>query len=142
MALKAEALGPLAYGGLVVGANQWDKKRIADGALLEADVFKKFSTWTYLVLGGGATAMSAFGMMRQFESWTEAISHGFIYGFPAFITDMIGAMTTGGTTQSKKAAIAEAQRIMRTHRQLGPGAGREASRSYQQEFEIVAPHAF
>lgn len=136
MALRAEALGPLAYGGLVVGANQWDKKRVADGALLEADVFKKFSTWTYLVLGGGATAMSAFGMMRQFEPWTEAISHGFIFGFPAFIVDMIGAMS-GGTTSSKRAAVQEAQRILKTHRQLGSGAARDVSRSYQREFDKV-----
>ncbi len=143
MAIVVEDIGELTYGGLVTAANWWDEKRIADGQLVDSDILKKLGTWAYLVPGGAATVMSAFGVWRQQESWLEHVSHGFIYDFPRFLRSVITSMQGNGTTAGS-AAVREAQRIMKsrqTAKQLN--AGQVAlGRSYQPEFETVAPHAF
>jgi len=144
MSLRVEDIGELAYGGLVVGAEQLDKQRMDKGEITDKDFMKKMSTYAYLVPGLVATGISAFGprMMRNMEPWMEHISHGFIYDFPRFVTNTVNTMreTSGGGAKQK--AVEEATRIMRESRAKALNAGREASRTYQQEFESVAPHAF
>lgn len=140
MSMRVEDLGELAYGGLVTGAREWDKKRITDGAITDKDVLKKYSFYTYLAPGLAATAMSAFGWGRQFESWNEHVSHGFIYDFPGFIVGLINDLRSGSTAGAKSAAIKEAQRVMKETRQLPPG--RQAARTYQPEFEESQKYAW
>ena len=136
--LRMEDIGPLAYGGLKTGADWWDEQRIADGTLTDADIMKKASTYAYLVPGGAATIMSAFGVWRRQEKWLESISHGFMYGFPGWIREVVKTMTPAG---AKSAAVREASRIVRNPiRQLAQGASTQ--RSYQREFESVAPNVF
>lgn len=145
MSMKVQDIGEFAYGGLVVGAEQWDKKRMDDGTITEKDVFKKVSTYAYLVPGVAATVVSAFGprATRQLEPWAEHVSHGFIYDFPRFITNTIMAFreTGGGAgTDAKKRAIAEAKKIMaETRKQLG---GKTTDRTYQPEFEEAQKYAW
>ena len=142
MAFRVEDLGPLAYGGTTELAKWYDDQRIADGKITSKDVMKKFETWTFLGIGGAAAAMSAFGMQRQWETWQERIAAGFLYGIPGFVRNVVDAMGNG-TTASRLNAVQEAQRILQQKqaaaRQLGAG---QTDRSYQQEFESVAPHAF
>lgn len=134
MSMRVEDIGELIYGGAVTGARKLDDSRIAKGKLTEADVLKKYETYTYLVPGIGATLMSALGWMKRYETWAEHVSHGFIYAFPGFLTDTIVSLR-GGTTSAKKAAVKEAQRILAANRALAPGRGTE--RSYQEEYEKV-----
>ena len=130
MAIRVEDMGELAYGGLVTGAKWWDAQRMADGKLTDKDFFKKMSTYAYLVPGGAATIMSAFGTMRRYEVWLEHVSHGFMYDFPSWLVNTIQSMQG---TSSRSAAVREAQRILagNTSRQLGGG---QTDRSYQPEF--------
>lgn len=137
--IKMQDLGELGYGGLVTLTQWWDDKRIADGKITEKDVLKKASFYGYLIPGGLCTLTSAFGWVRVLKPWDEHISHGFIYDFPRFIKNIVGAMRETSTTQSS--AVREAQRVLR-EKQKALGAGRETSRTYQPEFESVAPHAF
>lgn len=142
MAFRVEDLGPLAFGGVVELSKWYDDQRITDGKITDKDVMKKFSTWTFLGLGGVAAVTSAFGVMRQWESWQERIAAGFLYGIPGFVRKVVDAM--GNTpTSSRLNAVQEAQRIL----QQGQAAkqlaeGQVTHRSYQQEFESVSPHAF
>ncbi|MDD4986975.1 MAG: hypothetical protein PHQ43_14600 [Dehalococcoidales bacterium] len=132
MAIKVEDLGELAYGGLVTGARYMDDKRMTEGKLADDEFFKKYQTYAYLVPGGVATIMSAFGVWRRYSPWIENISHGFIYGFPQFLMDTINSMKG---TSAKSAAVREAQKIMasrRADRQLGAA---KTSRTYQPEFK-------
>jgi hypothetical protein len=135
MSMKVEDIGELVYGGVVTGARELDTNRMVKGTLTESDVFKKYETYAYLVPGVGATLMSAFGWMRRYETWAEHVSHGFIYAFPGFLVDTVRSMTgTTGSSSAKKAAVKEAQRIL-ANKQLPPG--RDASRSYQIEYDKV-----
>ncbi|MCK5235860.1 MAG: hypothetical protein KAR06_02650 [Deltaproteobacteria bacterium] len=137
MSIVVEDLGEIAYGGLVQAAGWWDEKRIADGALTSRDILKKFETWAYLLPGGGATIMSAFGVWQRQETWLEHISHGFMYDFPRFLRTVVTSMQGGGGTASK--AVAEAQRLVRqgaTAKHLS-AAGRATQRSYEPEFNTV-----
>lgn len=128
MAIKVQDIGEMAYGGVVTGAKYWDEQRMKDGKLTSNEVLKKFETYAYLVPGGAATIMSAFGMMRRQESWLEHISHGFLYGFPGWLVDVIQSMQG---TSSGSAAVREAQRILATNKALGAG---KTARTYQPEF--------
>ncbi len=143
MAIVVEDIGALSYGGLVTAANWWDEQRVARGELASSDILKKLGTWAYLIPGGGATIMSAFGVWRQQESWLEKVQTGFIYDFPRFLRSVVTSMQGNGGTAAS-AAVREANRIMKSRtsstRQLA--AGRVTDRSYQQEFQSVAPHAF
>jgi len=126
-------MGEVAYGGLVTASRWWDQQRMADGKLTERDFFKKSETYTYLGVGGVATVMSAFGTWRRQERWLEHISHGFMYGFPQWLVDVIQSVGGAG---SRSAAVREAQRILSAGRALNPG---RTERSYQPEFrKIVA----
>jgi hypothetical protein len=132
MAIRVEDIGEVGYGGLVTLAKWWDEQRMTDGRLSDAEVMKKAETYAYLVPGGAATIMSAFGVMRRQQVWLEHISHGFMYAFPNWIRDVIMSMQG---TAAKSAAVREAQRIVgNTGRQLPAG---KTGRSYQPEFRRV-----
>lgn len=137
MGMRVQDLGELTYGGLVTGAEQWDKNRVSSGAITDKDVLKKYSTYAYLVPGAAATVISAFRprAMRQFEPWAEHISHGFIYDFPRFITNTIMSFRETGSSggDAKKKAVEEAKRIVaETRRRIAAG---KTDRTYQPEFE-------
>jgi len=110
MSLKVQDLGELAYGGLVTGLAKLDEKRINAGTLTKKDFLKKASFYGYVVPGVVATAATAMNWMPKQSEWTERIAHGFIYGFPGFIMDVVDSMKTNTTSYN---AIAEAERIAR-----------------------------
>lgn len=130
MAIRVEDMGELAYGGLVTATRWWDEQRMADGKLTDKDILKKTSTYAYLIPGGVATIMSAFGTMRRYEVWLEHVSHGFMYGFPGWLVNVIQSMQG---TAARSAAVREAQRILsgETSKRLAAG---KTDRSYQPEF--------
>jgi hypothetical protein len=134
--LKVQDTGELVYGGLVMGAQWWDEKRISEGKLLAKDVWKKYSTWSYLGIGLIATLMGVFGWMRRYESWTEKISTGFIFYLPIFARDVITNMsTTTAGRGTNSAAVAEANRILAAKKAAALNAGRVTDRTYQPEFD-------
>lgn len=137
--IRIEDFGEVAYGGVVTLAEWWDNKRIAEGTLATKDVLKKASFYSYLGIGLVATLASSFGWARRWDKWAEHVSHGFLYDLPRFTYNLSKAMGTASSGRSNSAAILEAQRIIREKQlhQLGVGlgAGREAQRSYQPEFE-------
>lgn len=133
--VRIESLGATAYGGAVTLAEWWDNKRIEEGTLGAKDVLKKASFYTYLGIGGVATLMSAFGWMKQWERWTEPVSHGFLYDLPRFALSLSKALSTSSRTGST--AVQEAQRVLEQHRMAAQrqlAEGTPASRSYQPEF--------
>jgi hypothetical protein len=128
MALRTEDLGELIYGGLVTGAAYWDDDRIKKGTLASTKFWKRFSTYTYLVIGLGAFAMSAMRWMPRYAVWEEHITHGFIYGLPGFAVNMIRSFQTPPAGPLGGNAAAQAQRLvdqrrMAANRQLGAGRG-------------------
>ena len=141
--IRIEDFGEIAYGGAVTLTEWWDNKRIDEGKIGAKDVFKKASFYTYLGVGLTATLMSVFGWMRRYERWEEHVSHGFLYDLPRFAYGLTKALSAGGKRGSDSSAVQEAQRILNEKmRAKALGSGRTADRSYQQEFEAVAPHAF
>lgn len=131
MAIRKQDIGELAYGGLVTATKFFDNRRIEEGKLTSRDQLKKFSTYAYLVPGLGATIMSAFGTWRRYETWLEHISHGFMFGFPDWLTEVVTSMQTGSHSQSR--AVAEAQKLVgRTGALTG---ARRTDRTYQPEFD-------
>ena len=143
--IRIEDFGEIGYGGLVTLTEWWDNKRIDEGKIGTGDVFKKASFYTYLGVGLTATLMSVFGWWRRYERWSEHVSHGFLYDLPRFaygLTKALGAGSKRGRG-SESRAVQEAQRIL--NEKINAKAltqGRTADRSYQREFESVAPHAF
>jgi hypothetical protein len=105
MGLAVEDIGELAYGGLVTGLQRWDKTA-------NRTLWKKYSTYGYLIPGGLATAAQAMGWMRQFDSWTSRLAHGFIYGFPGFVMEVVDAYAA----PSADKAVKEAETIVRNAR--------------------------
>lgn len=139
MTIKMQDLGELSYGGLVTLAEWWDDKRIEEGKITKKEVLKKASFYGYLIPGGFCTLTSAFGWIRALKPWDEHISHGFIYDFPRFIKNMVGAMRTEAGRGSESAAVKEAQRILRQRQatQKALQAGRYPAPAYKTEFENV-----
>ncbi len=137
---RVEDTGELFYGGLVTGAEFFDKKRVEDGRIADGDFWKKWSTYAYLAPGLTATGMSAFGWGRRWSVWAEHVSHGFLYALPGFLTDVVQSMQNGTTAS---AAVREAQRLINTKgrtpaaRQLAAAGGRSTARSYEPEFNTV-----
>jgi len=142
--IRIEDFGEIGYGGLVTLTEWWDNKRIDEGKIGKGDVFKKASFYTYLGVGLAATLMSVFGWMRRYERWSEHVSHGFLYDVPRFAYNLTKALGAGGRKGSGSSAVNEAQKILERTRTkaLTQGGGRTAERSYQREFETVAPYAF
>lgn len=147
--IKLQDVGVLGYGGLVTGLTAWDEKRIEEGTITEKDLVKKAGFWGYLVPGGLSLFANAFGWMRRYEPWTERLSHGFIYGFPAFVKDVVDiyreepvAARGAAGTAAKKAAVMEAQNLLAAaqgRKQVGGGVGAVVNSGiYIQEEEILA----
>lgn len=136
--IKMQDIGELGYGGLVTLSTWWDDKRIEEGKLTKKDVLKKASFYAYLIPGGLCTLTSAFGWVKALKPWDEHISHGFIYGFPGFIKDMVDAMreeTQGGGSAARAAAVREANKILAEQQRVRALThGRDLGRSYQPEF--------
>lgn len=105
MALRIADVSELAYGGLVTGMKRWDDR------VGRVGFWKKSGTYAYLVPGVIATAATAMGWMRRYDAYTERLAHGFIYGFPEFVLDLVAAYQQGGA--GKSAAIREAEAIVR-----------------------------
>lgn len=133
--IKLQNVGALGYGGLVTGLTALDEKRIAEGTITEKDLVKKAGFWGYLVPGGVSVLANAFGWMKRYEPWTEKLSTGFIFGFPAFVKDVVdiykeepvGARGAAGGAAAKAAAVMEAQKLLaaaqvRQQVDLGGGA--------------------
>ncbi len=133
--IRVEDIGELGYGGLVTAAKAWDGKRMAEGALGASEIMKKSSTYAYLLPGAGATLLSAFGGLRRQERWWEHISHGFIYGFPQWVTEVVSAMQ-GTSSGARGAAVRQAQQIL-SNSQKQVSAGNQTSRSFEREFDKV-----
>lgn len=145
--IRLQDVGELGYGGLVTGLVAWDEKRIAEGKITEKDLVKKAGFWGYLVPGGVSLFANAFGWMRRYEPWTERLSHGFIYGFPAFVKDVVdiykeevpGAGVAGAKSSP---AVMEAQRLLaaaQARNKIPAGAGAVVTPGlYIQEEEILA----
>ena len=137
---RVEDTGELFYGGLVTGAEFFDKKRVEDGKIAEGDFWKKWGTYAYLGPGLAATGMSAFGWGQRWSVWAEHVSHGFLYALPGFLTDVVQSMQNGTTAS---AAVREAQRLITRGRgspaakQLAAAGGRSLARSYEPEFDSV-----
>lgn len=141
--IRIEDFGEIAYGGAVTLTEWWDNKRIGEGKITTKEVFKKASFYTYLGVGLVATLMSVFGWMKRYERWSEHVSHGFLYDLPRFGYNLTKALGTSGKRGSESRAVEEAQKILRDRiAAKSLTQGRVAERSYQQEFETVAPHAF
>lgn len=150
--IKLQDVGVLGYGGLVTGLTAWDEKRIEEGTITEKDLVKKAGFWGYLVPGGVSLFANAFGWMRRYEPWTERLSHGFIYGFPAFVKNVVdiykeeeeeaGARGKGRGSSAANAAVMEAQKLLaaaNARRQVQPGIGTEVNAGiYIEEEEILA----
>ena len=132
--IRVEDIGELTYGGLVTAAKWWDGQRMAAGTLGGSEIMKKSSTYAYLLPGAGATLLSAFGGLRRQEKWWEHISHGFIYGFPQWVSEVVGAMQTGSGAHGD--AVRQAQRIL-SNTQKQVSAGQQTSRSFEREFDKV-----
>lgn len=140
--IRIEDFGEIAYGGVVTLTEWWDNKRIDQGKIGKGDVFKKASFYTYLGVGLTATLMSVFGWMRRYERWQEHVSHGFLYDLPRFAYSLTKALGAG-KKGSESSAVDQAQKILRERMEARAlTQGRTAERSYQQEFETVAPYAF
>lgn len=141
--IRIEDFGEIAYGGVVTLSEWWDNKRIDQGKIGTKDVFKKASFYTYLGIGLAATLMSVFGWMKRYERWSEHVSHGFLYDLPRFAYGLTKAMSATSKRGSESSAVQEAQRILQERMSAKAlTQGRVAERSYQHEFETVAPHAF
>ena len=133
--IRVQDVGEVTYGGAVTLAEWWDRKRITQNKIMAKDVLKKAGLYAYLVPGVIASAMSALGLMRKYETWAEHISHGFMYDLPRFAYNLSQDLkTTGGGSN----VVSEAQRILRERQaatgQYALGGGQQAQRSYQPEF--------
>lgn len=141
--VRVEDIGELVYGGAVLAAEEWDKRRITDLKITNKDVLRKAATYTYLVPGATATVMSAFGMMRRWSTLQEHLSHGFIYDFPRWLWNTVDALrTAGGGAGSRAIEEARRQAEAKNRAMAMLTRGKEAARSYQSEFESVSPHVF
>ncbi len=129
--IKMQDIGELGYGGLVTLSEWYDEKRIGEGKITKKDVLKKISTYAYVIPGGLCTLTSAFGWVRALKPWDEHISHGFIYDFPRFLKNIVGAMREEAAGKhSSSAAVREANRILEQQRRSASrqlGAGRHTS---------------
>jgi len=128
--LRLEDAGEVAYGALVQVADYMDEKNN------RVDIWKKWSTWAYLVPGGVATVMSGFDFMPRYGRWAEHVSHGFLYDVPRFLRNFIKTGTAGNTTKSR--AVQEAQRILAQNRTLAAPANRFTQYANVPEFEQVS----
>ena len=122
MAIKVSDLGELGYGGLVTLTEWYDSSRIAKGTLEKKEILKKFSFYTYVVIGLGATVISFMNGLSEKKGkrgiapeWMEHISHGFIYDLPRQIFNNVQALKTPpgmSTTGADSNAVRQARAIL------------------------------
>jgi len=122
LALKIYDLGELGYGGLVTLTEWYDTKRIKAGTLEKKEILKKFSFYTYVVIGLGATVISFMNGLSEKKGrrgiapgWMEHISHGFIYDLPRQIFNNVEALLTPpgmSTTGADSNAVKQARAIL------------------------------
>jgi inosine/xanthosine triphosphate pyrophosphatase family protein len=127
-------IGELAYGGLVTLTEWWDTSRVTKGTLTKKQILKKASFYTYLVIGLGATLVSAFGWWRGKEKWMEHISHGFIYDLPRQIYNNVQDLRTPpgpSTTGAESEAVRQAREIL---------AHRTSEARNRVNYEVTNPH--
>lgn len=124
--IVVQDVGELAYGGAVTGLQYWDDKRLAKGTITKKDFHKQASFWGYVVPGATCLIMNAVGAARKQEAWTERITHGFIYGFPSFMKNLITTLTEeetavkGGGGAAESTAVLEARRLLEAARKEQP----------------------
>lgn len=129
--ITIEHAGPLVYGGAVTLAKWYDGKRAVTPTL-----WKSCATWTYL--GIGIASLVATIWWRKYQTWTDKLTSGFLFGLPGFIYD--AAKTLNTTTGSQANAVAQAQQILAQRRAaaaLGAG-GAQVGRTYEQQFNTVS----
>ena len=105
--LQIEDIGELAYGGLVTGLKRWDDGR----AIAKNEPWRKGSFWAYIGIGLPSTLATSLGWMRRQDAWLVRISHGFIYGFPGFIMEMVDAFSG---EPASTATVREAEAFLRS----------------------------
>ena len=131
--LKIEDSAELAYGGLVTGMTYWDRKRqedrVAAGDTSPISMVKRASFWTYLAPGLASTVASAFDLMPKYSAWTDRVAHGFIYGFPGFILDIVQALAPVQPQAAAASAVREAQKLI--------GAGKKVGNHYPARQPVV-----
>lgn len=124
--LKVHDITEIAYGGLVTGLERMDKKRVTDGKIRNKDILKKYSTYAYAVPGAICTAATAMGWMRRYDAINERIAHGFLFGLPGFIMDIVDATGEGGGGAARS-TVRDAEQFLRerTRREVRqtPGSG-------------------
>ena len=127
--LRMEDVGELAYGGLVTGLKRWDAGRAIDSG----DIFKKASFWGYLVPGLIATTATAMNWMPRYSAWNERLAHGFIYGFPNFVMELVDSFGEGaGST------VQDAERFLRERAQTR--SRKDIGQSTKPGFEDIEIH--
>jgi hypothetical protein len=135
---RVEQLGAPVYGGAVTLSEWWDQKRIDQGTLQKNEILKKMGTWTYGVIGIGATMISGFGWLGRTSYWAEPVSVGFMYDLPRVLTSMVKSMSKN-SAGSESNAVSEAQRIARARQMAlltaGQGAQRFTEQTTKPEFE-------
>ena len=115
--LKVQDLGELGYGVVVTAAGWWDNKRIASGQLTQKAFYKKAGFYAYWAIGLAATANSVWGFWRKGQSYSEHISHGFIYDIPRQVFNLIQSQraTPNMVAGDAAAALREAQAIINSN---------------------------
>ena len=122
MAIKVQDLGELGFGAAVMLTEWYDTKRIEKGSLEKKEILKKFSFYTYVVVGLGATVISFMNGLSEKKGkrgiapvWMEHISHGFIYDLPRQIFNNVEALLTPpgmSTTGADSNAVKQARAIL------------------------------
>jgi len=135
--LQVSDISELAYGGLVTGLDRWDKKRLEDAKIDKKDVLKKAGFYGYLVPGVFCTGATAFGFLRKYNPITERVTHGFIYGFPRFVMDMVDAFAEEPAAGSKSAALRAAEQIARASARAAVSAHQSIGQTSKPGFEDV-----
>jgi hypothetical protein len=115
MSIVIEDIGEVAYGGLVTLTEWWDTKRIAAGKIQKKELLKQAHFYTYIVIGLGATIVSAMHLWKGKDSWMEHISHGFMYDLPRQAFNAVQALKTPpglSTTGADSSAVRQARAIL------------------------------
>ena len=138
--IRVEDLSEVGYGGLVTGMEAWDAKRVQAGTLLPKDVVKSAKFWGYLGPGVAATVMQALGK-RQIEPITERVMHGFMYGLPSFVMQLVETLKPETSSRAGASAVAQARQIL-DQRNAGLAASRAAGLLGAGNSTLVRPGAF
>lgn len=126
--LKVHDISELAYGGLVTGLSRMDRNRVTKGDIKDKEILKKYGTYAYAVPGILCTTATAMGWMRRYDAYNERIAHGFLYGLPGFVMDIVDATGEGGGAGARS-TVRDAEQFLRerarTRISQTPGSGFE-----------------